>query len=108
MMNGSELVGDIPYHKVLEQLFPVPAKESPVDLVRIACHVHEFENALPAVTWLKEQGYKVGFNLMQIADCSEKEVKALALSASKYPMDVLYFADSMGGMNPDQAAQIIG
>lgn len=108
MMNGSELVGDMPYHEVLEQLFPVPAKESPVDLVRIACHVYEFEKALPAVTWLKEQGYKVGFNLMQIADCSEQEVKALALSASKYPMDVLYFADSMGGMNPDQAAQIIG
>lgn len=108
MVNASELVTEVPQYSVLAQLFPVPANESPVDLVRIACHVHEFENALPAVTWLKEQGYKVGFNLMQIADCSEQEVKALALSASKYPMDVLYFADSMGGMNPDQAAQIIG
>lgn len=107
MMNGSELVGDISQDKVLEQLFPVPVNESPVDLVRIACHVHEFEKALPAVTWLKEKGYKVGFNLMQIADCSEQEVKALARSAAEYPMDVLYFADSMGGMNPDQAAQII-
>jgi len=108
MVNGSELVGDIQQHTVLEQLFPVPAKESPVDLVRIACHVHEFEKALPAVTWLKAQGYKVGFNLMQVADCSEQEVKALARSAANYPMDVLYFADSMGGMSPDQAAQIIG
>lgn len=50
MMNGSELMGDIPCYEVLEQLFPVPANESPVDLVRIACHVHEFEKALPAVT----------------------------------------------------------
>lgn len=107
MINGSELVGDISQDKVLEQLFPVPASNSPVDLVRIACHIHEFEKALPAVTWLKERGYKVGFNLMQIADCSEQEVKALARSAAEYPMDVLYFADSMGGMNPDQAAQII-
>ncbi len=107
MINGSELVGDIPYHEVLEKLFPIPADESPVDLVRIACHVHEFEESLPAVTWLKEKGYKVGFNLMQIADCSEQEVKVLASLAANYPMDVLYFADSMGGMNPDQAASII-
>lgn len=108
MINGNELVGEQPQHLVLEQLFSVPANESPVDLVRIACHVHEFEKALPAITWLKERGYQVGFNLMQIADCSEQEVKTLARLATNYPMDVLYFADSMGSMNPDQAAQIIG
>lgn len=108
MVNGNELVGEPPQHTVLAQLFPVPAYESPVDLVRIACHVHEFEQALPAVTWLKERGYQVGFNLMQIADCPEQEVKALARLATNYPMDALYFADSMGSMRPDQAAQIIG
>lgn len=108
MVNASELVSEVPQETVLVQLFPVSANESPVDLVRIACHVHEFEKALPAVTWLKAQGYKVGFNLMQVADCSEQEVKALARLAANYPMDVLYFADSMGGMNPNQAAQIIG
>ena len=48
-MNGSELVGNIPYHEFLEQLFPVPANDSPVDLVGIACHLHEFEKALPTV-----------------------------------------------------------
>lgn len=108
MVNASELVTEVSQDSVLAQLFPVPANESPVDLVRIACHVHEFEKALPAVTWLKKQGYKVGFNLMQIADCSEQDVKALARLASNYPMDVLYFADSMGGMKPSQAAQIVG
>ncbi|WP_319781510.1 aldolase catalytic domain-containing protein [Oceanisphaera sp. IT1-181] len=108
MINGNELVGEIPQNTVLEQLFPVSASESPVDLVRIACHVHEFTKALPAVTWLKERGYQVGFNLMQVADCPKQEVKALARLAANYPMDALYFADSMGSMSPDQAAQIIG
>lgn len=106
MVNGSELVG-VPQEKVLERLFPNPAADSPVDLVRIACHVQEFEEALPAVTWLKDRGYHVGFNLMQVADRSEEEVKALARLATAYPLDVLYFADSMGSMNPDQVAQII-
>ncbi len=107
MVNGSELVGEVPQQEALERLFPNAAADSPVDLVRIACHVHEFETSLPAVTWLKERGYQVGFNLMQVADRTEEEVKALARVAKAYPMDALYFADSMGSMNPDQAAQII-
>lgn len=107
MVNGNELVGEEPQREALERLFPSPAKDSPVDLVRIACHVHEFSRALPAVNWLKERGYRVGFNLMQVADRTAQEVKALAQEAVQYPMDALYFADSMGSMNPDQAAQII-
>lgn len=107
MVNGSELVGEVPREEALARLFPNPASESPVDLVRIACHVHEFERALPAMNWLKAKGYQVGFNLMQVADRSEAEIKALARAATQYPMDALYFADSMGSMNPDQASQII-
>ncbi len=107
MVNGNELVGEVPQREALERLFPNAAADSPVELVRIACHVHEFEKALPAVTWLKERGYQVGFNLMQVADRTEAEVKALARQAKAYPMDALYFADSMGSMSPDQAAQII-
>ena len=107
MINASELVGDVSWETAIEELFPVPADETPVELVRIASHVHEFEPALPAVLWLKERGYQVGFNLMQVADRTEKEVKHLARKAADYPLDVLYFADSFGGMTPDQAAQII-
>ncbi|WP_346841274.1 aldolase catalytic domain-containing protein [Metapseudomonas otitidis] len=107
MINASELVGDMPLEKALELLFPVAADESPVDLVRVACHVHEFERALPAAAWLKDRGYRVGFNLMQVAHCSQDEVQALARQASGHPIETLYFADSMGGMNPEQVAQTI-
>lgn len=107
MVNGSELASDKPQIEVLEALFPVPASESPVDLVRIACHVHEFEKALESVSWLRDKGYQVGFNLMQVANCSQDEVKALARMAADYPIDALYFADSMGSMTPDQATEII-
>ncbi len=107
MVNGSELLGAMPLIEVLESLFPLPASESPVDLVRIACHVHEFAKALPAVTWLQQRGYRVGFNLMQVAHCSQAEIETLAGQASQYPIEVLYFADSMGGMNPEQVAQTI-
>ncbi|MGP4963627.1 aldolase catalytic domain-containing protein [Psychrobacter celer] len=108
MINAAELVGDKPQLEVLEALFPVAAAESPVDLVRIASHVYEFEEALQAVSWLKDKGYQVGFNLMQIADRTEDEVVQLAKLAKEHPLDALYFADSMGSMMPEDVSKIVG
>lgn len=107
MINGSELVGGQPLNIVLEKMFPKKAIDSRVQVVRIACHVHEFAASLPASKWLKDRGYSVGFNLMQIADRSQEEIENLAKEASLYPVDALYFADSMGSMTPDQTSKII-
>ena len=117
MINGSELLSKSTsllnskqntnhLNSILQTLFS-PKKVSPISLVRIACHVHEFIDCLPAANWLKEQGYMVGFNLMQVADRSFEEITALASEASKYPIDVLYFADSMGSLSPQQTSQIV-
>jgi 4-hydroxy 2-oxovalerate aldolase len=117
MVNGSELTPmqaellsfeeqQAAQLSILEKLFK-PKALSPVTLVRIACHVHEFEACLPASTWLKEQGYLVGFNLMQVADQTTEEIILLAQKASRFPIDALYFADSMGSLNPQQVGQII-
>ena len=108
MVNASELIGLDSMESALKKLFPVAASDSPVDLVRIACHVREFEEALEAVSFLQNNGYLVGFNLMQVAECNEKEIRSLAKVASNYNLDVLYFADSMGSMNPDQTSEIVG
>lgn len=121
MINGSELLPKISQtdglvsaqaiaehqKKVLSALFSVKEK-SPVTLVRIACHLHEFEHCLPVANWLSKQGYLVGFNLMQIAGRPEQEISNLAALASNYPIDVLYFADSMGSLTPEQTSKIIG
>lgn len=107
MMNAAELFKQgVSAVDAAKMLF-VPAAESPVTIVRFACHIHEFENTLPVCAWLKEVGYTVGINLMQIADRSEEEIERIAQVASDYPLDVLYFADSMGSMDPEQTAQII-
>lgn len=120
MVNGSDLLPEATIntlsqdeiaikeyqHNVLNRLFKAKS-ESPVSLVRIACHVHEFKSCLPASIWLKEKGYKVGFNLMQVADRAKNEITELAKEANQYPIDVLYFADSMGSLNPEETHQIV-
>ena len=105
MVNASELLGDIDVK--LELLFPNNSHNSIVKLVRIACHVHEFAAVLPASIWLKNHGYTVGYNLMQIADRTEDEIDDIVISATSYPVDVLYFADSMGSMDAHQTAELI-
>ncbi|MGM0433328.1 MAG: aldolase catalytic domain-containing protein [Pseudomonadota bacterium] len=107
MVNAGELVGDQDQQAALGRLFPLRASESRVSLVRVACHVHEFTRALQAADWLDEQGYRVGFNLMQVADRSEEELTQLAEAASDHPVEVLYFADSMGSMTPNQTVRIM-
>ncbi|MFZ2450576.1 MAG: aldolase catalytic domain-containing protein [Methylovulum miyakonense] len=107
MMNASELINHIEGPLAAIQLQFVPAQESPVTLVRFACHVHEFEATLPMCAWLKQQGYMVGINLMQVADRSETEIENIGDTASNYDLDVLYFADSMGSLEPHQAAKIV-
>ena len=44
---------------------------------------------------------------MQVADKTDEEIEKLARLASQYPLDVLYFADSMGSLNPDQVRHIV-
>lgn len=83
------------------------ARDSPVRLVRIACHVHEFEAALPACIWLKEAGYSVGINLMQVADRSAEEIERISALATSAPIDTLYFADSLGSMDPARTAEVV-
>lgn len=108
MVNGSDLCTDLGYEAALERLFPNVASESPVSLVRLACHYHEFERVLPAVGWLSQRGYRVGFNLMQITDRTYEELLNYAQKVKEWPVEVLYFADSTGSMTPDDTARIIG
>lgn len=108
MLNASDLFISDDFFGTLEMLFPEPAADTPVTIVRVACHAREFVASLPAAQWLHERGYRVGFNIMQIVDRSREEVIELAIEASKCPVEVLYFADSMGGMSPEQTREIIG
>ena len=107
MVNAGDLVGYPGGCAAgLERLF-VPADRSQLRLVRLACHIQEFKPALPACRWLKERGYEVGINLMQIADRTDEEIENIAATTPADAVDVIYFADSLGGLDPGQTAHIV-
>ena len=62
---------------------------------------------IEVIILLKKLGYKVALNIMQIADRSESEIKSISKLLSKTPLDILYFADSMGSLELEKISQII-
>jgi 4-hydroxy 2-oxovalerate aldolase len=108
MINASEIISDGNYvEENLKQLFPLKSHDTSIEMVRIASHTYEFLEALKAVKFLKSNGYKVGFNLMQVSESSNKELIFLSKAASKFPIDVLYFADSLGNMDSNSVENVI-
>ena len=83
------------------------AKKSKVKLVRLACHFEEFNETTKICKILKEMGYLVSINLMQISEQSEEKIISVAKKAHNISPDVLYFADSLGSMVPSKISNLI-
>lgn len=78
-----------------------------IDLVRIAAHYHEVEHCLPMILCLKNKGYIVGLNIMQVSLKSNEELSMIGkLVQSWEAIDVLYFADSLGSMHGDDITRV--
>lgn len=100
MCNAKDLLRDGDPRAMILRIFS-RADQSPVELVRIAAHFSEIEASREAVVALSELGYRVGFNFMQSNGRSREELATKAAVVSTWPLDVLYFADSLGNMSPD-------
>ena len=85
----------------------LPKSESSISLVRIAVHFKDIDRCFDILKALKELGYQIGLNMMQAGGRSIKEIeRATSLVASWNIVDVLYFADSLGNMSPDDVISI--
>ncbi len=109
MINGKEYLS--PDKKEIKKKIRdnfLPAGESCISLVRVAIN---FNNALDSETILEELkslGYKIGLNLMQSNGKKENEYEQIAQEIQSWDLvDILYFADSFGNMDPDDISFIV-
>ena len=100
MCNAKDLIAGGQSEAIVRQVF-APAEESPVTLVRLAAHFKEVEACEEAVRTLAALGYRIGLNLMQSGIRTPDEIAEKARAVADWPLDVLYFADSLGDMRPD-------
>ncbi len=78
------------------------AKDSVVDLVRIAVHKDNLKGAIGLLGQIKEKGYEVSLNVMGYTNYSEAERKYLVDLLKTAELDYVYIADSYGSLFPDQ------
>ena len=107
MVNMSELMlTKSERNKCINKLFK-NKKNSKISFIRIAAHFKEFENALETCKILREKGYFVCINLMQISEQSRESIYLASKKANFYKPDVLYFADSLGSMRSSDIKDIV-
>ena len=106
MINAADFVNSKDIIQLAKKNF-LPKKNSVISLVRVACQHHEIKSIIPLTKYLKQLGYKVGVNIMQIPELSIQEIKKTVLEVKKSKADILYFADSLGSLDPISTKKII-
>lgn len=96
MANTSEMNSEL-----IKQLFNYSDRSS-VNLVRAATHFKDVDLGERISKDLKNLGYTVSINLMQAANKTFDEIRHASEKIESWKsVDILYLADSLGGMNHD-------
>ena len=88
--------------------FFAPSASSRVSMVRLALRSKDIAKTKPIALRLKELGYKLAINLMQIDALNEGELTSAAREIDSWAVvDILYFADSLGNLEPESTQRIV-
>ena len=69
--------------------------------MRFACHLNEVkEKIVPICNKLNKRNIITAINLMQISEIKDKEIEDVLKFLSKSKLDLFYFADSLGNLEP--------
>ena len=86
----------------------VPADESLIDLVRVACYIHQIPACLDMIRDAKQKGYETSVNLMAISTVPEFELnKGLEMIGRCEEADMLYLVDSFGSLYYEQIEDLM-
>jgi len=107
MINGQEFFTEKEKTDNLVRKLFRKADDSTIGLVRIAVNFDRALEAESIACTLKMLGYQVAINLMQAHNKNEDEYSELAEKIAIWgTLDVLYFADSLGNMVPNEVATV--
>jgi len=96
LVNISEFIDeDITYFRTL---FPNNASASRFKIVRMVGTLESIQRCRPHIEYLKSKDYTVCINIMRISTVDEARLFSLREVIANLEFDVLYIADSLGGL----------
>ncbi|MDO4477593.1 MAG: aldolase catalytic domain-containing protein [Lachnospiraceae bacterium] len=79
----------------------LPKDESPIDMIRVACYIHQIPGAIEMIEDAKKKGYKTSCNIMAISTNQEADIRVALNLLGQSPVDVIYIVDSYGSLYPE-------
>jgi 4-hydroxy 2-oxovalerate aldolase len=73
-----------------------PASESSLDMVRVACYVHQIDAAIALAHHCQDKGYETTINLMAVSTVGLRELNECLEDLNKSRVPVIYLVDSFG------------
>jgi len=85
----------------------IPANESVLDMIRVACYVHQIEEATDMIEHAFEMGYETCLNVMAISIVQEAEIDQMLQLARETPALAVVVVDSYGNLYREQIDHLI-
>ena len=74
------------------------ASDSLLDMIRVACYVHQVDKAIALAHHCMDKGYEVCINLMAVSTVNEHELDEALKDIAQSRVKVFYAVDSFGSM----------
>lgn len=84
----------------------LPKAESVIDMVRVACYVHQIPAAIEMIEHFHKLGYETSCNIMAISQVPTEQILLALEQLSQCSVDVIYLVDSFGSLYPENAGDL--
>lgn len=84
----------------------IPKSESVIDLVRVACYIHQIPAAIEMVEYFHNLGYETSCNIMAISQANTDQIDEALEMLGNSSVDIIYLVDSYGSLYPENAANL--
>ena len=84
----------------------IPKKDSVVDMVRVACYIHQIPSAVEMINYLNGLGYETTCNIMAISQANFNQIDEALKMLGESKVDVIYLVDSYGALVPESAVEL--
>jgi len=84
-----------------------PKKESLIDMIRVACYVHQIDKAIQHAEHCLDKGYEVTINLMSVSKVIDHDLDEALKDISKSRVQTFYLVDSFGSLFSEQIESLM-
>ncbi len=84
----------------------LPKNESVIDMVRVACYIHQIPAAIDMIEHFHALGYETTVNIMAISQASSEQISEALKRLTETSVDIVYLVDSFGSLYPENAGEL--